>query len=98
MLVQTGGMAGSAIGRGPRDRSIGETVTIVQGPQKGYVGIIKDTNGSLARVELLTGGRAISVDKSKLRRRLYDHSSLYLFFLALTLNCNQTRRNVDSPG
>lgn len=67
----TGGMVGSAIGRGPRDRDIGEMVCVTRGPQKGYVGVIKDTNGSIARVELLTGNKIISIDKTKLFRRLY---------------------------
>ncbi|KAI6096028.1 hypothetical protein EDD16DRAFT_1720366 [Pisolithus croceorrhizus] len=35
----TGGMIGSAMTRGPRDRDIGATVAIVQGPQKGYIAI-----------------------------------------------------------
>lgn len=66
----TGGMVGSAMGRGPRDRDIGAVVVVVKGPQKGYVGIIKDTNGNLARVELHTGNKVITIDKQKLYRRL----------------------------
>ena len=51
-----GGMVGSAmLGRGPRDRLIGVSVMVVKGPNKGYVGTVKDTNGPHARVELLTG-------------------------------------------
>ncbi|KAH9022167.1 transcription elongation factor Spt5 [Lactarius pseudohatsudake] len=62
----TGGMVGSGMGRGPRDRLIGVLVTVVKGPQKGYIGIIKDTNGPIARayrrnkdgkLEPLEGGR-----------------------------------------
>lgn len=65
-----GGMAGSGnMGRGPRDRHIGLHVVIVQGPRKGYVGTIKDTNGTIARVELLTGQKVISIEKSKLRKK-----------------------------
>jgi len=49
MVAPTGGMVGSgAMGRGPRDRNIGATVTVVKGPHKGYVGTIKDTNGQIA--------------------------------------------------
>lgn len=67
-----GGMVGSGnIGRGPRDRLIGVQVQIVKGTQKGYVGIIKDTNGPIARVELLSGNKIIMIDKEKLRRRKY---------------------------
>ena len=66
-----GGMVGSgAMGRGPRDRDIGLTVCVVQGQLKGYVGTIKDMNGTLARVELRTGNKVITIDKSKLRERL----------------------------
>ena len=65
-----GGMVGSGmIGRGPRDRLIGVSVTVIKGPNKGYIGTIKDTNGPHARVELLTGNKVITIDKEKLRRR-----------------------------
>ncbi|KAH9931558.1 uncharacterized protein B0H18DRAFT_989959 [Fomitopsis serialis] len=65
-----GGMVGSGnMGRGPRDRLIGVTVTVTKGPNKGYVGTIKDTNGPIARVELVTGNKVISIDKAKLMRR-----------------------------
>ncbi|KAI0311407.1 hypothetical protein OF83DRAFT_1271398 [Amylostereum chailletii] len=65
-----GGMVGSGnIGRGPRDRLIGIFVTVVKGPNKGYNGTIKDTNGPIARVELNTGNKVITIDKEKLRRR-----------------------------
>ena len=65
----SGGMVGSgAMGRGPRDRHIGLTVIVVKGPHKGYIGRIKDTNGNIARVELLTGNKVISIDKEKLRK------------------------------
>ncbi|KAF8452579.1 hypothetical protein L210DRAFT_3437059 [Boletus edulis BED1] len=74
----TGGMVGSAMARGPRDRDIGALVTVVKGPQKGYVGIIKDTNGNLARVELHTGNKVITIDKQKLCRRLPDGTLLPL--------------------
>ena len=66
----TGGMVGSAMTRGPRDRDIGATVAIVQGPQKGYIGVIRDTNGPAARVELHIGNKVITIDKKKLRRKL----------------------------
>ena len=65
-----GGMVGSGnMSRGPRDRLIGVSVTIVKGPQKGYAGTIKDTNGNIARVELLSGNKIIMIDKEKLKRR-----------------------------
>ncbi|KAG6860531.1 hypothetical protein C0995_010102 [Termitomyces sp. Mi166 len=66
-----GGMVGSgAMGRGPRDRDIGLTVCVVKGPHKGYVGTIKDVNGTIARVELRTGNKVVSLEKDKLRERL----------------------------
>ncbi|OJA11585.1 hypothetical protein AZE42_01936 [Rhizopogon vesiculosus] len=68
-----GGMVGSgAMGRGPRDRDIGATITVIKGNLKGYIGIIKDINGTLARVELNTGNKVITIDKEKLYRRLPD--------------------------
>ncbi|KAF9011770.1 hypothetical protein BDQ17DRAFT_1344799 [Cyathus striatus] len=73
MAVPIGGMVGSgAMGRGPRDRHIGVTVVVVKGAHKGYAGTIKDTNGQIARVELRTGNKIISIEKDKLYRRLPD--------------------------
>lgn len=70
MTGGAGGMVGSGnIGRGPRDRLIGVTVTVTKGPNKGYIGTIKDTNGPIARVELVTGNKVISIEKVKLMRR-----------------------------
>lgn len=68
----TGGMVGSGMGRGPRDRLIGVLVTVVKGPQKGYIGIIKDTNGPIARVELNTNNKVITIEKERLYRRNKD--------------------------
>ncbi|KAH9946425.1 transcription elongation factor Spt5 [Epithele typhae] len=65
-----GGMVGSGtMGRGPRDRLIGVNVMVIKGPNKGYAGVIKDTNGPHARVELVSGNKIITIDKEKLRRR-----------------------------
>ena len=66
-----GGMVGSGnMGRGPRDRLIGVSITVVKGPRKGYIGTIKDTNGPMARVELISGNKVIQIEKAKLKRRL----------------------------
>ena len=63
-------MVGSGVlGRGPRDRLIGTPVMVIKGPSKGVAGVVKDTNGNIARVELLTGNKVISIDKSKLKGR-----------------------------
>lgn len=70
LVAPTGGMVGSGnMGRGPRDRHIGATVTVVKGAYKGYAGTIKDTNGPVARVELRTGNKVISIEKDKLYLR-----------------------------
>lgn len=69
--MPNGGTVGSQIGRGPRDRSIGMAVVVIKGPQKGYVGTIKDRNGNIVRVELLTGNKIIMIDQSKLHHRRY---------------------------
>lgn len=70
LAVPSGGMVGSgAMGRGPRDRHIGVSVVVIKGSYKGYVGTVKDTNGNVARVELNTNNKIISIDKEKLHRR-----------------------------
>ena len=54
-------------GRGGRDTSvIGKTVRIIQGPYKGYIGIVKDATHSTRRVELHTSCKTITVDKQRL--------------------------------
>ncbi len=72
LAMPAGGMVGSAMGsRGPRDRSIGTFVQVIRGSHKGYVGTIKDTNGSIARVELTTRNKVITIEKEKLLEKLY---------------------------
>jgi len=58
-----------SMSRGPRDRLVGVNVVIVKGPQKGYLGTIKDVNGEHCRVELNTTNKIVTVEKLKLRRR-----------------------------
>ncbi|KAI8068046.1 hypothetical protein BC940DRAFT_256470 [Gongronella butleri] len=53
-------------GRGGRDNLVAKTVRVTQGPHKGYVGIVKETTEAMARVELHTNCKIISVDKAKL--------------------------------
>ncbi|KAI9305604.1 hypothetical protein BJ944DRAFT_161417 [Cunninghamella echinulata] len=53
-------------GRGGRDNLVAKTVRIAQGPHKGYLGIVKDTTDTTARVELHTNCKIINVDKAKL--------------------------------
>ncbi|KAJ1673377.1 transcription elongation factor spt5, partial [Spiromyces aspiralis] len=52
-------------GRG-RDRAIGKSVIIVRGPYKGYLGIVKESDGAMARVELHTDARVVTIEKDKL--------------------------------
>jgi len=68
--MNQGGVVGSNVFRGPRDRVIGYQVTIVKGVNKSYIGIIKDTNGPIVRVELATKNKVISIERDKLKRRL----------------------------
>ncbi|XP_005096032.1 transcription elongation factor SPT5 [Aplysia californica] len=54
-------------GMSRRDREIiGQTVRIVQGPFKGYIGIVKDATDSTARIELHSSCKTISVDRQRL--------------------------------
>jgi transcription elongation factor SPT5 len=49
-----------------RDRAIGQTVIVRQGPYKGLLGIIKDATDVTARVELHSNLRTITIEKTKL--------------------------------
>ncbi|ROT36312.1 transcription elongation factor Spt5 [Sodiomyces alkalinus F11] len=46
-----------------RDRALGQTVIIKKGGYKGLLGIVKDTTDTMARVELHTKSKTISVPK-----------------------------------
>ncbi|XP_014681911.1 PREDICTED: transcription elongation factor SPT5-like isoform X2 [Priapulus caudatus] len=62
-----GGGRGRGRGFAGRDREIiGQTVRVVQGPFKGHIGIVKDATETLARVELHSGCKTISVDRTRL--------------------------------
>ncbi|KAK2179528.1 hypothetical protein NP493_486g02048 [Ridgeia piscesae] len=65
-----GGGRGAGRGRGAGDRRdrdlIGQTVRIIQGPYKGYIGIVKDATETTARIELHSNCNTISVDRSRL--------------------------------
>ncbi|CDR39405.1 CYFA0S03e02960g1_1 [Cyberlindnera fabianii] len=49
-----------------RDRTLNQPVSIRLGEYKGYRGIVKDTNGDIARVELHTKNKILSISKTKL--------------------------------
>ncbi|KAJ3361314.1 transcription elongation factor spt5 [Kappamyces sp. JEL0680] len=53
-------------GRNFRDPLLNKTVTISGGPFKGYLGIVKDTTETHARVELHTNSRTITIEKERL--------------------------------
>ena len=46
---------------------MGKTVKIIGGDYKGYEGILKSINNSLARIELSSKTKIVSVDKSLIR-------------------------------
>ncbi|KAK7036689.1 transcription elongation factor spt5 [Paramarasmius palmivorus] len=99
LAAPTGGMVGSGpMGRGPRDRLIGVHVTVIKGPHKGYVGTIKDTNGPIARVELHTGNKVISIEKAKLHRRLNDGKTEPLEGPGANWGRNNRNNNNNSMG
>lgn len=56
----------NAASAGPVGHLIGKSVTITGGPQKGYVGFVKQIADNVARVELHTNGKIISVSVDKL--------------------------------
>ena len=56
-----GGVPIAAPRRGGRDIYAGKHVAIIRGPYKTYRGIIKDTTGNAARVELHTANKIITV-------------------------------------
>lgn len=68
--AQSGGMVGSQVGRGPRDRLIGVICKITKGPMKNYNGIVKDTNGNMLRIELQANNKIITIDRMKVSRML----------------------------
>lgn len=57
-----GGFSNRGRGR-RRDTLSGKTVTISRGPYKGYLGIVKDSTETSARVELHTNSKVVSVSR-----------------------------------
>lgn len=49
-----------------RDRLLGKSVTVRKGPYKGMLGIVKDTTDTVARIELHSKAKVISVEKDAL--------------------------------
>lgn len=67
-------VAGGLGQRFKRDEDIGKLCYIIRGPHKGLQGIIKDINGPLARVELHTNNKTLTVEKEKLGAKGCVHS------------------------
>eukprot|EP00054_Salpingoeca_dolichothecata_P010528 m.58744 g.58744 ORF g.58744 m.58744 type:complete len:1162 (-) comp19039_c0_seq2:55-3540(-) len=71
--ARRGGARGRGRGRGGGGRGrrrhelVYQTVRIVSGPYKGYVGVVRDATDTMARVELHTKSRTISVDITKVK-------------------------------
>ncbi|KAF3078147.1 transcription elongation factor spt5 [Orbilia oligospora] len=62
-----GNMAPPIIPRqGGRDRILGQTVHVRQGPYKGLLGIVKDATDTTARIELHSKNKTITIEKMKL--------------------------------
>ncbi|KAL5255685.1 hypothetical protein ACHWQZ_G011050 [Mnemiopsis leidyi] len=65
--MRTPGQGGRQGGRDKRDKEfIGKTVKVKQGAYKGYVGIVRDSTDTTARIELHTDCKIISVEKGHL--------------------------------
>lgn len=54
---------------------IGQTVSISQGPYKGYVGIVKDATETTCKVELHSKCQTITVDRNRIILATYVLSS-----------------------
>ncbi|OMJ20218.1 Transcription elongation factor spt5 [Smittium culicis] len=55
-----------------RDQAKGKVVMIVRGSFKGYMGVIKESSGLMARVELHTSAKIVNVERDKLMVKLPD--------------------------
>ncbi len=78
---------GGGRGRPSRDNTyIGNTVKIIQGPYKGYIGIVKDATETTARVELHTKCQTISVDKQRLNIITYVVDNIITCVTAVLLS------------
>lgn len=69
-LVRSAAIGDNRSGIGSKIRRdnklIGREVKIIQGPLKGYYGIVKDATDNTARVELHADCKTISVDRTRL--------------------------------
>lgn len=56
-------------GKGFRDPLIDCPVVIIKGINKSLVGIIKDVNGEMCRIELQSGNKTVMINKMNLLRK-----------------------------
>jgi transcription elongation factor SPT5 len=52
--------------KGRDDPYLGKTVSINRGPWKGYIGVVKEANANIARVELHSKPKIIPVERNYL--------------------------------
>lgn len=83
------------ISRG-REVALGVNVVVIKGNHKGYKGIIKDLNGPLARVELHTRMRTITIERNKLG--VEDPSSKSIKTLEEWERERNSRKRPDTAG
>lgn len=69
-----------------RDRTVGKTVTIRKGPYKGLLGIVKDTTDEIARVELHSVSKVVSVEKENLTIKEYVSRSPLVLCYSFVVN------------
>ncbi|PVU86444.1 hypothetical protein BB559_006521 [Furculomyces boomerangus] len=55
-----------------RDQLLGKTVLITRGPFKGYMGVVKNSTATMAKVELYTSAKMINVERDKLNIKMND--------------------------
>lgn len=79
-----------------REVALGLNVIVIKGNHKGYKGIIKDLNGPLARVELHTRMRTITIERNKLG--VEDASTKSIKTLEEWEKERNSRRRPDSAG
>ena len=79
---------------GGKDKTIGQTVTIRQGPYKGLMGIIKDATDNSARVELHTKSKTITIEKMKLGFREYVPISVTRCFNPVNMFTAQSQESL----
>jgi transcription elongation factor SPT5 len=67
-----------------RDKAIGQTVTVRKGPQKGLMGIVRETTDEFADIELHSTGKIKRVPKDSLGFKEYVSSMKILISFLLT--------------